>query len=166
MNKTVFEFVPSGSVTTPAGYLAAGVTAGFKRSGAPDFAMIVSQQPANFAGAFTSCTFAAAPVRVSQKRVRESRSIRAVIINSGNANACTGAAGIANAEKSCEIAAKTLGVEPGEVVVGSTGRIGVQLNMATIEKGIKLAAEALNNRGGEAAAQAIMTTDTVPNRSR
>ncbi len=162
MNKTVFEFAPSGSVTTPAGFLAAGVTAGFKRSGAPDFAMIVSQQPANFAGAFTSCTFAAAPVRVSQKRVRESRAIRAVIVNSGNANACTGAAGIANAEKSCEIAAKTLGIKPGEVVVGSTGRIGVQLNMATIEKGIKLAAEALNDRGGEAAAQAIMTTDTVP----
>ncbi len=162
MYKNSFDFVPSGSVTTPAGFRAAGVTAGFKRSGAPDFAMIFSETPANFAGAFTSCTFAAAPVRVSQKRVRESKAIRSVIINSGNANACTGASGIANAEKSCVLAAEALGISPGEVMVNSTGRIGVQLNMDTIARGIKLAAAALAHDGGEAAAQAIMTTDTVP----
>ncbi len=157
-----FPFVEAGSVTTPAGFRAAGVTAGFKRSGAPDFAMIVSDTPCNFAGAFTSCTFAAAPVRVCRTRVKTQSTIRAAIINSGNANACTGAPGIANAEKSAEIAAAKLGITPGEVVMSSTGRIGVQMNMATIAKGIELAVPALSSRGGELAAQAIMTTDTVP----
>ena len=140
----------------------AGVTAGFKRSGAPDFAMIASDVPANFAGAFTSCTFAAAPVQVCRKRVLESEYLRAAAINSGNANACTGATGIANAERTCELVAVRLGVKPEEVAVSSTGRIGVQMPMATIERGIDLAAAALSDKGGPTAAEAIMTTDTVP----
>lgn len=154
--------IENGSVTTPAGFKAAGVTAGFKRSGAPDFALLYSEAPANFAGAFTSCTFAAAPVRVCQKRVRESKSIRAVIINSGNANACTGKTGMEMAEKSCGIAADALNIKPSEVMVSSTGRIGVQLNLDLISKGVKLAAAALSNNGGNDASRAIMTTDTVP----
>ena len=94
-----FEFIENGSVTTPQGFRAAGVTAGFKRSGAPDFAMVVSDAPADFAGVFTSCTFAAAPVRLCQKRVLENDALRAVIINSGNANACTGEQGMASAKQ-------------------------------------------------------------------
>ena len=157
-----FEFIDNGSVTAPQGFLASGVTAGFKRSGAPDFAMIVSETPAEFAGVFTSCTFAAAPVRVCQKRVLESEYLRAVIINSGNANACTGEAGLAAAEESCRIAAETLNIAPAEVAVASTGRIGVQMNMDLIKRGVSLAAEALSTDGGNTAAEAIMTTDTVP----
>lgn len=157
-----FNWIDGGSVTSVPGFRAAGVTAGFKRSGAPDFAMIASDVPANFAGAFTSCTFAAAPVQVCRKRVLESEHLRAAAINSGNANACTGATGIANAERTCELVAVRLGVKPEEVAVSSTGRIGVQMPMATIERGIDLAAAALSDKGGPTAAEAIMTTDTVP----
>ena len=157
-----FNWIDGGSVTSVPGFRAAGVIAGFKRSGAPDFAMIASDVPANFAGAFTSCTFAAAPVQVCRKRVLESEYLRAAAINSGNANACTGATGIANAERTCELVAVRLGVKPEEVAVSSTGRIGVQMPMATIERGIDLAAAVLSDKGGPTAAEAIMTTDTVP----
>ena len=157
-----FNWIDGGSVTSVPGFRAAGVTAGFKRSGAPDFAMIASDVPANFDGAFTSCTFAAAPVQVCRKRVLESEYLRAAAINSGNANACTGATGIANAERTCELVAVRLGVKPEEVAVSSTGRIGVQMPMATIERGIDLAAAALSDKVGPTAAEAIMTTDTVP----
>ena len=105
-----FEFIENGSITSPCGFLASGVTAGFKRSGAPDFAMVTSKTPADFAGVFTSCTFAAAPVRLCRKRVLESNFLKAVIINSGNANACTGEPGMVAAQKSCEIAAEALGI--------------------------------------------------------
>ena len=105
-----FKRLANGSVTTPRGFRAAGVTAGFKRSGAPDFAMLVSDVPANFAGAFTSCTFAAAPVQVCRKRVLFCDTIRAAVINSGNANACTGDTGISNAEATCVLAANKLGI--------------------------------------------------------
>ncbi len=158
-----FEFIENGSPTSVPGFLAAGVTAGFKRSGAPDFAMIKSEVPeTNFAGVFTSCTFAAAPVQLCRKRVLENKYMRAVIINSGNANACTGAQGMAAAEQSCEIAAKALNIAPEEVGVASTGRIGVQMDMSLIERGVALAVPALSADGGNTAAEAIMTTDTVP----
>ncbi|MBO7327328.1 MAG: bifunctional glutamate N-acetyltransferase/amino-acid acetyltransferase ArgJ [Lentisphaeria bacterium] len=157
-----FEFIENGSITTPGGFLASGVTAGFKRSGAPDFAMVTSKTPADFAGVFTSCTFAAAPVRLCRKRVLESDFLKAVIINSGNANACTGEPGMVAAQKSCEIAAEALGISAEEVAVASTGRIGVQMDMSLIEKGVALAVPALSADGGNTAAEAIMTTDTVP----
>ena len=157
-----FEFIENGTPTTPQGFLATGVTAGFKRSGAPDFAMVVSEVPAEFAGVFTSCTFAAAPVQLCKKRVLESDFLRAVIINSGNANACTGEQGMASAVKSCEIAAGALNIPAEAVAVASTGRIGVQMNMSLIEKGVALATPALSRDGGALAAEAIMTTDTVP----
>ena len=110
-----FEFIENGSVTAPQGFLASGVTAGFKRSGAPDFAMVVSEKPAEFAGVFTSCTFAAAPVQLCKKRVLENDFLRAVVINSGNANACTGEQGMRSAVKSCEIAAAALNIAPDNV---------------------------------------------------
>ena len=157
-----FLWVDGGSVTTPAGYKAAGVTAGFKRSGAPDFAMLFSDFPAAVGGAFTSCTFAAAPVRLCQRRLQNGKTFRAVIVNSGNANACTGISGIEAAEKSSAMAAEALQVKPEEVFVASTGRIGVQLDLSTIQKGIDLAVPALSADGGNLASEAIMTTDTVP----
>lgn len=160
MNK--FNLNENGSVTDVPGFLAAGVVAGFKKSGAPDFALLCSETPANFSGVFTSCTFAAAPVLLGRERVLAGGKLRAVAINSGNANACTGAAGLANARRSCEIVASRLGIPAGEVLVASTGRIGVQLSMQLIEKGVELAANELSATGGAAAALAIMTTDTVP----
>ena len=156
------EFIENGSVTSVPGFLAAGVTAGFKKSGAPDFALVYSETPASFSGVFTSCTFAAAPVLLGREKVLKGGTLRAFAINSGNANACTGEQGLANARKSCEIAAAKLNVPASDVVVASTGRIGVQMNMSLIEKGFELAVPALSAQGGNDAARAIMTTDTVP----
>ena len=133
MPAPAFVFVENGSVTTPAGFLAAGVTAGFKKSGAPDFAMIRSTVPAACAGAFTTCTFAAAPVQLSRRKLAAPGCrINAVIVNSGNANACTGEAGLRAAEASCVCAAEALGVPPESVLCASTGRIGVQLDVFAI----------------------------------
>jgi len=156
------EFIEGGSVTSVPGFLAAGVTAGFKRSGAPDFALVFSETPANFTGVFTSCTFAAAPVLLDREKVVKGGKLRAFAINSGNANACTGEKGLANARRSCEIAGAKLGIPADEVAVASTGRIGVQMPMELIEKGLSLAVPALSPTGGPDAARAIMTTDTVP----
>ena len=157
-----FKFLDNGTITSVPGFLAAGVTAGFKRSGAPDFAMVYTKTPAEFAGVFTSCLFAAAPVLLCRERVLKSSKLQAVAINSGVANACTGAQGLANSRRSCELVAAKLGITPDAVAVASTGRIGVQLPMKLIERGIDLAVPALSVDGGAAAARAIMTTDTVP----
>lgn len=161
MNKD-FKEIANGSVTSPIGFKASGITAGLKRSGAPDMAMIFSDVPANFSGAFTSCTFAAAPVQVCRNRVLTQQKIRAIIVNSGNANACTGKQGVVNAEKMCAVTASELDIKPEEVMVSSTGRIGVQLPLHIIEPGIAKAAASLAADGGPIAARAIMTTDTVP----
>ena len=156
------KFIDNGSVTSTPGFKACGVTAGLKKSGNPDMALVASDVPANFAGVFTSCVFAAAPVRVCRKLVRSCATAKAFIINSGNANACTGAAGMANAEKMSELTANALQITDSAVLVASTGRIGVQMPMDIIEKGIKMAAGTLSCDGGNQAARAIMTTDTVP----
>ena len=161
MSKVNFNFVENGSVTTPNGFSAAGITAGLKRSGNPDMAMIFSRVPANFGAAFTSCTFAAAPVMLDRQTTLKSPFIQAVTINSGNANACTGSTGMRNAEIMCELTAAELNIAPEAVMVSSTGRIGVQMPMQIISDGIKLAAKSLSENGGLDAAGAIMTTDTV-----
>ena len=111
-----FNWIENGSVTSVPGFRASGVTAGLKKSGKADMALIVSDRPANFSGVFTSCVFAAAPVQVCRKNLRKSASGRAFIINSGNANACTGANGLANANKMCELTAGALNVEPCECI--------------------------------------------------
>ena len=157
-----FAWIENGSVTSTPGFQACGITAGLKKSGNPDMALVKSEKPANFAGVFTSCVFAAAPVQICRKKVRSSAKASAFIINSGNANACTGDAGLANAEKMCVLTAAELNIDPAEVLVASTGRIGVQMPMDIIGNGIKLAAANLSCDGGNQAAQAIMTTDTVP----
>ena len=157
-----YNWIDNGSVTSTPGFKACGVTAGLKKSGKADMALIASDVPANFAGVFTPCVFAAAPVQRCRKLVRSSKTARAFINNSGNANACTGAPGIANAAKMSELVAAELNITPDEVLVASTGRIGVQMPMDIIEKGIKLTAANLSADGGNQAAEAIMTTDTVP----
>jgi len=161
MNKN-YSFIENGSVTSPAGFKASGIAAGLKISGAPDMAMIFSDTPANFSVAFTSCVFAAAPVLLGRERAAKQDTLRAVVVNSGNANACTGQAGLENARKTCEAAARELAVKPEDIIVSSTGRIGVQLPMKIITEGVKKAAAALAYDAGAEAAAAIMTTDTVP----
>jgi glutamate N-acetyltransferase/amino-acid N-acetyltransferase len=157
-----YKIINDGGVTSPVGFLASGVIAGLKLSNALDMALIFSKTPANFSGAFTTCSFAAAPVRLCQQRVIEQPTTQAVIVNSGNANACTGNTGLKNAETMAELTAAALNIEPSAVMVSSTGRIGVQLPMGKIANGINAATTALTNTGGNQAATAIMTTDTCP----
>lgn len=150
------------SVTTPAGFLASGVSAGIKASGRKDVALVVNTGPQNVCAAvYTSNRFQAAPVLWS-KGVTADGALEAVILNSGGANACTGAAGLADSRKTAELVAGTLGLEPAKVAVCSTGLIGVRLPMDAVERGVSLAAEMLDSDGGADAAEAIMTTDTVP----
>jgi glutamate N-acetyltransferase / amino-acid N-acetyltransferase len=162
MSDNKIKFMPGGSVTSPAGFKASGITAGLKVSGKPDMALIVSDAPAAAAGTFTTCKFAAAPVRVCQKRIQSGKPMRGVIVNSGNANACTGSQGLQDAESMCATTAAALGADAEEIFVSSTGRIGVNMPMDIIDAGITKAAAALDSDGGQIAAQAIMTTDTVP----
>jgi len=152
--------VPGGTITSPAGFQAAGVRAGIKAEGT-DLAVVFSEEPATASGVFTSSAVRAAPVEVSVRRL-QGDSFRAIVANSGNANACTGAAGEADAERMCVLTAEALGVSPEEVLVASTGIIGHRLPMPLLENGIPQAVAALSPDGGHAAALAILTTDTKP----
>ncbi|MFN8421987.1 MAG: bifunctional glutamate N-acetyltransferase/amino-acid acetyltransferase ArgJ [Anaerolineae bacterium] len=152
-----------GDVTTPAGFRAAAATAGLKASGAPDIAFIVSDVDASAAGVFTRNAFAAAPVRLDRAALTASGGrARAVVANSGNANAVTGPAGDAAALAMQRAAAAFVGCPSDRVLVLSTGVIGVPLDVAKVERGIRAAGAALAPDGGAAAARAIMTTDTRP----
>ncbi|MFM8896969.1 MAG: bifunctional glutamate N-acetyltransferase/amino-acid acetyltransferase ArgJ, partial [Actinomycetales bacterium] len=161
------------SVTEPRGFRAAGVTAGLKPSGRPDVALVVNDGPLQVAaGVFTSNRFKAAPVLWSQQVLADGE-LRAVVLNSGGANACTGPAGFTDTHRTAEVVAELLsapgaiseGGEPvgaGEVAVCSTGLIGERLPMDRLLAGIRQAAGNLSRSGGDQAALAIMTTDTVP----
>jgi len=157
-----FPWIENGGVASALGFQAAGVVCGLKKSGKPDFAMLFSERPCHCAGTFTSNLFPAAPVQLCRERLTAGKNIRAVAVNSGIANACTGAAGFQQARETAEYAAKRLGISADEVLVSSTGRIGVLLPMDKIRKGIDMAAEKLSRDGGSEAVQAIMTTDTRP----
>ncbi len=150
-------------IVLPRGFLAAGVAAGLKRSGAADMALFVSDRPAAVAGVFTTNQVRAAPVRLDQAKLR-GRLARAIVVNSGNANACNGAAGLRDARRMSALTAAALDVPDAQVFVGSTGPIGRPLPMETIERGIVQLATALSPQGGPAAADAILTTDTRPKR--
>ncbi|WP_277451769.1 bifunctional glutamate N-acetyltransferase/amino-acid acetyltransferase ArgJ [Janibacter sp. DB-40] len=149
------------STTTPAGFRASGVTAGLKPSGRPDVALVVNDGPDRHAAAvFTTNRVEAAPVTWSRQVVADGRA-DAVVLNSGGANACTGAQGFADTHATAEHTATALDVSAGDVVVCSTGLIGELLPMDTLTAGVTVAAGALADDGGAAAAEAIMTTDTV-----
>jgi glutamate N-acetyltransferase/amino-acid N-acetyltransferase len=149
------------SITAPAGFRAAGITAGLKPSGRPDLAVVVNDGPDHHGAAvFTSNRVEAAPVTWSRQVLVDGR-VDAVVLNSGGANACTGAAGFADTHRSAEHLAAAVGVSSGDVVVASTGLIGELLPMDKITAGIDAAVAALSGTGGSAAATAIMTTDTV-----
>lgn len=149
-------------VTAPAGFRAAGVTAGLKASGKPDLALVVNDGPLkNAAAVTTSNRVFAAPVKWTRNVVAGGE-IDAVILNSGGANACTGVLGYADTVATAEYVAAALGTTSGKVAVCSTGLIGERLNMPVLLAGVDQAASALADDGGDAAAHAIMTTDTVP----
>jgi glutamate N-acetyltransferase / amino-acid N-acetyltransferase len=149
------------SVTAPRGFRAAGVTAGLKASGRPDLALVVNDGPDHHAAAvFTGNRVEAAPVTWSRTVVADGRA-DAVVLNSGGANACTGAPGFQDTHRTAEHVGAALGLAPGDVVVCSTGLIGERLPMDLLLAGVDAAAAGLAADGGAAAAEAIMTTDTV-----
>ncbi len=149
------------SVTAAKGFTAAGVKAGIKASGRSDLALVVNTGPdASAAAVFTTNKFIAAPVKWSQQAVTDGR-LTAVVLNSGGANACTGSVGYGDTVQTAEWVAAEVGCEANDVAVCSTGLIGVRLPMDAVRNGIQHANNALSDDGGQAAAEAIMTTDTV-----
>ncbi|MCB5950979.1 bifunctional glutamate N-acetyltransferase/amino-acid acetyltransferase ArgJ [Enterococcus sp. BWT-B8] len=145
-----------GTIASPKGFYADGYHSGLKRK-KKDIGWIYSEYPARAAAVFTTNAVQAAPIKIT-KEVLASDSLQAVVVNSGNANACTGAAGLTHAKEMQKIAAKQLGLSSSQVAVASTGVIGQELPMDKIENGIAH----LNKTGGEAPAfhEAILTTDT------
>ena len=153
-----------GGVCAAAGIRAAGVSAGFRRNPARlDLALVVADDPCVAAATFTTNRFCAAPVTVSRAHVADGRA-RAIVLNSGNANAATGEPGLACAERACAYVADELGCAANDVLVASTGVIGVQLPFAPYEAGVPAAVASLAATSAAAhdAACAVMTTDTLP----
>ena len=159
----------AGGVTTPLGFRAAGVSAGIKANNALDLALLVADQPATAAAVFTTNRAQAAPVVLSREHLRASGgTARAIIVNSGCANACTGSDGMRAATEMAAETARLLGCPIEHVLVASTGVIGVALPIDKIRAGLPLALGALGSgedRGGANAARAIMTTDPFPKES-
>ncbi len=151
------------TITAPKGFLAAGVHCGVKKSAKPDLALLACPAGATAAAVFTTNKIVAAPVTICKKHVK-SRKVYAAVINSGNANACTGAQGLTNAVAMCTTAGGELNINPHNVLIASTGIIGSQLPIRKITLGIKKAAKKLNAgpKAGLDFAKAIMTTDTKP----
>ena len=151
-----------GGVTAAKGFSAAAAEANIKYEGRTDMAMIVSGVPAACAGTFTTNVVKAAPVLWDREIVRGGGSVRAVVVNSGIANACTGKEGMDYCEQTAGYAAEKLGIDPREVLVGSTGVIGMQLKMDKLKAGIDKLVPALGSslEKGTEANRAIMTTDT------
>ena len=166
MDQPFAHSLSDGSPTTPLGFRAAAVAAGIKQSGRPDLVLVVSDRDCAAAGVFTSNRVAAAPVLLDRETLAAGRAaLRGVIINAGNANACTGAPGLADAREMQQLAAAAVGARPPQFLVMSTGVIGVPLPMERVRTGVAAAAPLLSAEGGPAAAEAIMTTDTRPKRA-
>jgi glutamate N-acetyltransferase/amino-acid N-acetyltransferase len=155
----MFNLIPSGSVSSASGFLAGGVHAGIKSEGELDLAVLCSEVPCKAAGVFTTNQIKSAPVILSQKHIAKGRA-QAIVVNSGCANACMGGQGLADALGMANLAAAKLGISPEDVLVASTGIIGVPLPMDRIRTGIPKIK--LTREGGHDFCRAIMTTDTRP----
>jgi len=154
------ERIECGGVTSPRGYRAAGLHCGIKASGKPDLSLVVSDVPATAAGLFTLNLAKAAPVLVSQEHLATSGGrARAILTNSGCANACTGPRGMSDAREMAALAAAIIECPVDQALIASTGVIGVNLKMEAIRSGVPRVADALSAEGGADAARAIMTTD-------
>ena len=157
--------IEGGGITSAKGFKASGVHAGFRKNpGRLDLALLVADEPATCAATFTQNVFCAAPVTVSRQHLNgvSYGTARALVVNSGTANAATGSVGLESARRTAEIVGEAVGCPANEVMVASTGVIGQQLHMPTFETGVPLAYAALSQAGGADAARAIMTTDTHP----
>jgi glutamate N-acetyltransferase/amino-acid N-acetyltransferase len=150
-----------GGVCAPQGFLAAGVRAEIKKS-KKDITLIYSEVPANSAGVFTQSATVAASVTLDRKQISRSKTAQAILVNSGNANACTGERGMMNAKQSIATAASALGIKESQLLVASTGVIGQFLPMDIMTLGIYDAVKHLRNDGNSDAAEGICTTDTYP----
>jgi glutamate N-acetyltransferase/amino-acid N-acetyltransferase len=151
-----------GGVTAPRGFLAAGITAGLKASGRPDLSLLLAPEGAVCAGCFTTSRVRAACIDLCAERLRRSDGqARAVLTNSGQANACTGERGLADSLAATAALAQRLGLPEAEVLICSTGVIGVPIPMDTLLAGLDPLVAALSESGGDAAARAILTTDLV-----
>ncbi|UMZ74571.1 Arginine biosynthesis bifunctional protein ArgJ [Natranaerofaba carboxydovora] len=149
-------------ITSPKGYLAEGIHCGVRKSKSKlDLAMVKSEHPTTAAGTYTKNKFVAPPVVVTKDHI-DNANPRAIVVNSGLANACTGEQGMKDAEEMAECTAKALGIKKEEVIVGSTGLIGEYLPMEKLKEGIENVAPILSKDGNKNAALAIMTTDTKP----
>jgi len=152
-----------GGVTAARGFRAAGISAGIKANGNPDLALLVSDMPAQAAAVFTTNRAVAAPVVVSREHLaRSGGTARAIVVNSGCANACTGEEGLAFARETTALAARLVGCPVEQVLVASTGVIGVALPFDKIRTGLPFALQSLGADQGPQAARAIMTTDPFP----
>jgi glutamate N-acetyltransferase/amino-acid N-acetyltransferase len=153
----------NGGVTAAKGYKATGAAIGVKKNGKKDLALIYSEVPANVAGAYTTNVVKAAPVVWDEKITSSKNKVRGIVANSGNANACTGALGDEHAKLTAQAYAEAIGADTNQILVASTGVIGVPLPIDKITEGIKATAPKLGNtiEDGVLAAQSIMTTDLV-----
>jgi len=153
---------PNGHPTSPRGFRAALHTCGIKVSGSPDLALLVSDRPSRWDAVFTTNAVAAAPVEFGRERLADGVPLRAILVNSGNANAVTGAQGLADARETAALLERSLEIPEGAALVSSTGVIGVPLPMDKIRHGVPAIAGLPVTDGGAAFARGIMTTDTRP----
>ncbi|WP_248929455.1 bifunctional glutamate N-acetyltransferase/amino-acid acetyltransferase ArgJ [Paenibacillus hamazuiensis] len=156
-----FTVVEGGSVTTPKGFKAGGLHCGLKKTERHDLGVIVCEVPAAAAGVYTLNAFQAAPLRVTQESIAASGKLQAMLVNSGNANACTGKQGEDDARAMRAACAKAFGVAEHHVGVTSTGVIGELLPMGKVTAGIERLPEHVSEAGGDDFSQAILTTDLV-----
>ncbi len=156
---SMFELIPSGTITSAKGFLAGAIHAGIKIANELDLAVLYSKLPCAAAGAFTTNKIKSPPVILSQKRV-STKQAQAIVVNSGCANTCLGQQGTADASEMTNLTAKKLGVGTENVLVASTGIIGTPLPMDCVRNGIEKIT--LRQNGGHGFARAIMTTDTKP----
>ncbi len=154
-----FNVIKNGTITSVPGFYACGCNCGIKKSKKPDMSIIYTPEGGICSGVFTMNNFLAAPVVITREKIKKASSIKAVVVNSGIANACTGKKGYANAKKTIDIASEYLKISSDEIAVASTGVIGKQLPMHKIEEGIKKCSGMLSDKGGHDAAKAIITTD-------
>jgi glutamate N-acetyltransferase/amino-acid N-acetyltransferase len=154
----MYQFIENGSVTSTSGFEAAGIFCGIKKK-KKDLALIYSHTLCNAAGTFTLNKVKAAPLLISQEMIKNKSQLKAVLINSGNANACTGDDGLKDAKFSQYYCASSLGINPSEVLISSTGVIGQKLPMGKLLSGIDEIVSNLSTNGGLDAAEAILTTD-------
>ncbi len=156
-----FNIIKKGTITTVPGVHASASHCGIKNSKKPDICIIYIPGGGNCSGIFTTNKFLAAPVIVTKEQLAKNRNIKAIVINSGIANACTGKEGYINSKRTIDIAASYLNISSENIIVASTGVIGKQLPMDRIEHGIKQCVPGLSTGDGHSAAEAILTTDTV-----